>query len=1738
MAKKDKYLQIFNYLLEFSKIRSKPVRDIAQETQYPEKFWLSDIPNDDLFESVLHPDYNDEAEYWIKVQKPKEPKKPVFPKIPDILESWIDKESLLGEENDPILHERIQSGEEYLELSDFPDVQEKFDKYVNEKWLDDLIEYNSKLDVYEQEYKVYERLNDTYKFFFKIHNKAQQFGEEYELIIGIGLLNFKENEDCHKIFRHVLTQKVDVSFEYSQRDSIIKVAPNIESDIQIETDSFVDLFDQFDSANIIDAEKSVQQFLKENEIVHLFSDKKIEDAIQIIADRIRPDGKYLNLLEKPANTEKTPTLSFSPALILRKRNTRSFTALYETIIGNIENEGEETDIPSLDDVIGIISDRPDFSGNGETGNPELEDNTIYFPKEFNDEQLDIIKKAKRSNKVLVQGPPGTGKSHTIANLICHLLANGKKVLVTAYTQRALEVLKDKLPEEFQSLTVNLLSGDSSSIQDLQASVNAINDELSRANLTEYEKDISYLSEEKLKGIRESIASKTNELISIQEKSTRKQAINKMYEGTLLEIAEQLEQDAGKYAWYQDAFYDVQNLEILDDVKQFIQHVKYYQKIDYSDFEYELPEPDQLISVDRLKTYKGKANELLNYYTANNEHITISSQDYSELKSLLNQLLEVLREIAQINLPFKNEVIESYFNNRQSQWTQKILQSNKIFQKIRDYDLEQIDRDLEIQYLQNKSIKQLKHDAQTLLSYLKEGNALSGFFFKLKKAILPTEIKKKLNFIDIVLVNGSPCNTIQEFEAVINDMELKQDFEELAIIWKEYTEDIKFSHQLSFYANIRENTTTLLKLLTDSTDLKSKIAAISSLEIKGISASEIEDLIFETGYNQLLRETEQYKEEINKSRAFISGTNVHPLKEEILKSFDNIDPQSYKSCLQKLTNTKEHYEKYRNFKALESKLKTLFPELLTSIHEGAFEEPQIPELKKAIHYCHARSEISRLLSNQYEDKLAREIKDLEQKEKQVLATLASKKAWTYLIESLNSKPELTTHLNAFSAFSSKAKGKGKMALKFRKDVQEQMENCKESVPAWIMDLNKVADSISPKQGMYDYIIIDEASQLGPDAIFLLYISKKIIIVGDDKQIAPQNVGVRSEEMDPYIDKYLSTFDKKNCFQPAFSFFDFANVFCRDKVVLREHFRCMPEIIEFSNKHFYLPDKKGLYPLKQYSEKRLDPIKTVFCDSGFTEGSFSKIINKPEAEKIAETIARLAKKEEYYYYDDKKIKKPKTFGVIVLQGNQQAALIENLLLKSIGATEYHNRKIVCGNSASFQGDERDVIFLSLITAHNHKRSALTRDEDERRFNVAVSRAKEQLWLFHSIQLGDLSNTKDLRYKLLDHCLNHNDSTSQPRKSELINVPKYKESGTQPHPFDSWFEVEVYNDIVSKGYSVIPQYEVARGKYRIDLVAILPDGTKIAIECDGDAYHGPDQFQNDIMRQKVLERCGWQFFRVRGVEYYTNRTKALEPLWNILPDLSILNQRDFEEAESQEVIAETEEQTTKSSITSAKTRKRGSNFIKPNQNDLFRNESQQSIDFNKRTESQPEKSVIKSTNKTSLFNYREFLIFTNESNVYKLQNNGVTSRQEILNRIAFDDGERPIYITGTTNYSGFILTGFENGKIAKVFLESLRTQSNRKRLKNAYNTDSKLVFIEHIENEIDLLAISTIDKVILFNTGDINPKSSTKSSGVQVLKPKGNSKLKAIKKINQVEFNDLEYYRKNIPATGNYLLRHDSY
>jgi very-short-patch-repair endonuclease len=218
--------------------------------------------------------------------------------------------------------------------------------------------------------------------------------------------------------------------------------------------------------------------------------------------------------------------------------------------------------------------------------------------------------------------------------------------------------------------------------------------------------------------------------------------------------------------------------------------------------------------------------------------------------------------------------------------------------------------------------------------------------------------------------------------------------------------------------------------------------------------------------------------------------------------------------------------------------------------------------------------------------------------------------------------------------------------------------------------------------------------------------------------------------------------------------------------------------------------------------------------------------------------------------------------------QAELIERKLVERLGEKEMELRRIRCGNAYHFQGDERNVMFVSLVVAAGEGRriGAMTRESDRQRMNVAASRAQDQLWCVRSVALDDL-HPDDVRNQFIRHCQNPGRVDQAIAEAEAT--------------FDSDFERDVFRRIAARGYRVRPQHRV--GRFHIDLVIEGRRG-RLAVELDGDAYHGPDRWEADRQRQAILERLGWTFHRIRGSAFYRDPNAALSGLWDHLESLGI--------------------------------------------------------------------------------------------------------------------------------------------------------------------------------------------------------------------------------------------------------------
>ena len=191
--------------------------------------------------------------------------------------------------------------------------------------------------------------------------------------------------------------------------------------------------------------------------------------------------------------------------------------------------------------------------------------------------------------------------------------------------------------------------------------------------------------------------------------------------------------------------------------------------------------------------------------------------------------------------------------------------------------------------------------------------------------------------------------------------------------------------------------------------------------------------------------------------------------------------------------------------------------------------------------------------------------------------------------------------------------------------------------------------------------------------------------------------------------------------------------------------------------------------------------------------------------------------------------------------------------------------------------------MVAATNERIGPFAKPADERRFNVAASRAQDQMFLFHSVNNEDLSSSC-LRRRLLEFFENRKLPTIAGIDQEELARRASRDNRSvirPPTPFESWFEIDVALELLRKGFCVVPQYEIA-GK-RIDLV-IEGGQARLAVECDGDEWHGLDRYEADMQRQRQLERCKWEFFRVRESAFYSNRELALQGLWRTLEERGI--------------------------------------------------------------------------------------------------------------------------------------------------------------------------------------------------------------------------------------------------------------
>ena len=198
-----------------------------------------------------------------------------------------------------------------------------------------------------------------------------------------------------------------------------------------------------------------------------------------------------------------------------------------------------------------------------------------------------------------------------------------------------------------------------------------------------------------------------------------------------------------------------------------------------------------------------------------------------------------------------------------------------------------------------------------------------------------------------------------------------------------------------------------------------------------------------------------------------------------------------------------------------------------------------------------------------------------------------------------------------------KGTGKGAGRHRRDARAAMSQCYGAIPCWIMPSWRVAEQLPSELGSFDLVIMDEASQSDIKEITALLRGKKILVVGDDKQVSPTAAFIEDAKIERLARGFLMNQPFKTILLPGASLYDLAKVMFPDKfVMLREHFRCVEPIIRFSMQFYPEP----LLPLRiPTAQERIDPpLVDIYVPDGRRTGDK---INLREAEVIVQEIRGL-------------------------------------------------------------------------------------------------------------------------------------------------------------------------------------------------------------------------------------------------------------------------------------------------------------------------------------------------------------------------------------------------------------------------------------------------------------------------------------------------------------------------------------
>lgn len=1343
------------------------------------------------------------------------------------------------------------------------DVQPKRQEEEDEEPAQEVVRYLELWSQWAESERSAQIGREAYHDLFTAYTNARDRSEDLELVIGAGRLDWKHDKGV--IRRHLLARAAVATFDSSTGRVSISLDSDASTDLEIA--------DVLSPAEVLDNESinKVRSELADDD-VNLVDPSACDPILRRLVNGIHSEAQ---LIEAAIGPTETPAVSWEPTLILRKKSNRSWITMFERIVEQIDETGF---VPAgVQPLIDPAFQPPrDLDWTGEAGATVTQDEDVFLPLPVNDAQLRVIQEVSRSPQVLVQGPPGTGKTHTAAALLSDLLAKGKRVLITAQTERALLEIREKLPEEIRNLSVAVIGNRQEDKADLRAIVSNLADRATEHEATDYPGQIA----KSQKRIDELLAKRSqirNSIAAVREHEIRSETVGS-YQGTRAQLALQASADRVNFEWIEQlpagADPGITGVEALSIIDGYLSP----EVGELGEAALDVADESPLSPPAEVGDWLTKLNTLERITGGIRVQDTRSKPEYSSLSgldsSVLSEIERLLTELSEISggetrvQDWETRASEEIAAGATKEWSDRL--------SVLESRLDQVDS------LQQRMGKDLSVStalpfeacvtpAESLLTYLNGGGKVPTKADGAVKVGFTTNstIKQLADFIDGTRVDGRVLDQperVQQFLSYCEAWKLLDLCDRDWPAWVEVSEEDTVSERSSWHRSQLARLELALSHGSSVSDLSQELSALAGMEADWSDAT-IRSAVANAARLRLDEfAVDEANEPIEQLRFAATSANETGAYSGALAALEARDLDRY-------TAEWERDNKLRSVKVGIDQVKALLgradPALADLILDHATDpawRERFAQLEDAIAWRELTSWIRAQESIDL-NTLEEELDEVEDALRHQCEVISSARAWSAAAGPSRIGPGERAVLTQYVKLVAKlGKGTGKYANQRRADIRDTLDRCRSSVPVWIMPINRVVEQLRIEPNMFDVVIIDEASQADMSACFLQYLAPKMVVIGDDQQVSPMAVGINQQDYAALANEYLHDDPFIASWKdPTTSLFDEARVRFGTPITLTEHRRCRPEIIGFSNLIAYEPINQKLMPVRPSVSGGLEPIVPVLVEDAYRKGKDS-FWNPVEAERIVEQIQNCNDDPRY---------DGMTFGIISLQGELQQKKLNDMLLDQVAPEVWEKRDLRVGKSTDFQGSERDVIFISMVAvADGEKRlAAQTRSSAVQRYNVAASRAKEQMWVFHSVELEDLTNQEDLRWRLLRYCY---DVARRSNETVAGAVTERVAEDSPVEPFGSLFEQRVFNRLVDAGYTVVPQYP-AMG-YRIDLVVVDGDN-RLAIECDGDFWHDASRFEADLARQRNLQRCGWKFHRVRDSDFYSDPAESMRQTYEAL-------------------------------------------------------------------------------------------------------------------------------------------------------------------------------------------------------------------------------------------------------------------